>query len=88
MACVNHFESLPIELLELILDLCSIPSLKALSLVNHQFWEISAPFIFRAVKIRFSIGGLDILRGISISRVALFVKTLHYEASEIVDPCG
>lgn len=78
---------LPTEITDFILNNLSTHSLKSMSLVNKAFWTVCAPHIFRTIKIRFSTDDLNALRDICSSRVASYVRILHYEARELVDPC-
>lgn len=78
---------LPTEIVDLILENLSSLTLKSVSLVNKRLWVLSTSRLFSEVKIRFSIDGLKVFEEISSSRVAIFVKILHYEARELVDPC-
>lgn len=81
------FADLPFELLRLIvvnLDYCS---LKSFSLVNKSCRSISTSDIFHTFKVEFSEQGMKRLKGLAISSLAQCVKILHYDASELVDPC-
>lgn len=54
--------------------------------MNQRCRQISLPYIFHTVNFDFSSAGFRQLEVIARSHIARYVKVLHYEASEIVDP--
>lgn len=78
---------LPFEILRLIVAILEGTTLKAFSLVNKRCRAASEHDIFKTVKIRFSRKSLNMLEQLAKSPLATYVKTLHYDASELLDPC-
>jgi hypothetical protein len=80
---MNH---LPMELLHMVaVQLCK-RSLKSLSLVNRKFRALCAPYLFYTLEVSFSLAGLYRLEKASHSQLAQYVRTVCYQAPELIDP--
>ena len=79
--CCN-LQSLPDELLDLLLSYCEHPSQKHLRLVNHRISNITTPYVFEHVYIGLFAESLYKLGSIARSRLAYHVKkfTLYIDA--------
>jgi hypothetical protein len=80
-------EDMPFEILGLIIQNLERYSVKLFSMVNKQCRAATTSTLFRAITIEFSRSGMKRLQGIANSLFAPSVKVLHYEASELLDPC-
>jgi hypothetical protein len=80
------FKDLPVELLSIIGVHLDRVSLKSFSLVNKGCRLASMPELFRILHITFSKIGLKRLEEIAASTLALYIKFLHYDAAELVEP--
>lgn len=78
---------LPFELLGLITAKLDRFTLASFSLVNRKCRAASEPEMFDTVKVKFSDHDLNMLEELSRSSLAGYVRTLQYDASELVDPC-
>lgn len=84
---VPSWPSLPEEILEMIIRFGQVDgSLIPLSGVNKLFRRLCAPYLFHTLRVTFSMAGLDRLSQASQSSVRFYVRTICYEASELVDP--
>lgn len=84
---VLSWSLLPEELLEMIIGFVQVDgSLLPLSEVNKLFRRLCAPVLFQTLRVTFSMAGLDRLSQASQSSICPYVKTIRYEASELVDP--
>jgi hypothetical protein len=81
------FADLPFELLRLIVIELDHQSLSSFSLVNKSCRSASISDIFHTFKVEFTEQGMKKLKGLAISPLAKCVRVLHYDASELVDPC-
>lgn len=81
------FADLPFELLRLIVVDLDYYSLRSFSLVNRRCRSVSTSDIFHTFKVEFTENGMKKLKGLAISSLAQCVRVLHYDASELVDPC-
>lgn len=82
-----RLDNLPTEILYLIIGDLPISSIRNFASANQRCRQISLPYIFSTVRFQFSYNGFRQLETIAKSHIAKYVKVLHYEASEIVDPC-
>ncbi|PWY96034.1 hypothetical protein BO94DRAFT_601201 [Aspergillus sclerotioniger CBS 115572] len=83
----RSLEHLPTEILETIaMHVMQTSSLKSLSCVNRTLRFICLPHMFEKLTVRFSLDGVERLQQASMSYIAYYVKTICYEASEIIDP--
>lgn len=78
------FTDLPFEVVRLIA--LNLPSLKCFSLVNVRCRAASVSDLFHTLKVPFSEKGLKIFEELAPSSLSPYVRVLHYEASELVDP--
>lgn len=78
---------LPFEILRLITAKFDRSTLTSYSLVNRKSRASSESEMFETVKVKFSKHDLNMLEELSRSSLAGYVRTLQYEASELVDPC-
>lgn len=62
-------------------------SLQELSCVNKRFRALCAPRLFQKLKISFSKAGFECLKQMSKSPMRQHVRTICYEAPELIDPC-
>jgi len=62
-------------------------SLEELSCVNKQFRALCAPHLLQTLKISFSKAGFERLEQMSKSPMRQHVRTICYEAPELIDPC-
>jgi hypothetical protein len=83
---MRFLADLPFELLRLIIIDLDYDSLRSFSLVNKRCRSASTPDIFRTFKVEFSEQGMKRFERLAISSLARYVKVLHYDASELVDP--
>lgn len=83
---MTTFKDLPIELLRIIGVHLDAVSLKSFSLVDIGCRLATMPELFRTLKVTFSENGLKRLEEIAASPLAPYIKFLHYDASELVDP--
>lgn len=81
------FTDLPFELLGLITAKLDRFTLASCSLVNRKCRAASESEMFDTVKVKFSDHDLNMLEELSRSPLAGYVRTLQYDASELVDPC-
>ncbi|KAB8069864.1 hypothetical protein BDV29DRAFT_194567 [Aspergillus leporis] len=87
--CKSHvsLHFLPAELLAIIVQLGQVEGfLKPLSQVNKAFRQLCAPILFSTLRITSSITGLNCLTQASRSPISPYVRTIYYEASELLDP--
>lgn len=85
---ISYITYIPTEILAMILGHISVLDLKAISLTCRICRTISAPLLFRRVKVYFSKIGMRDLESIARSSLATQVQNIHYEASELIDPCA
>ncbi|KAB8226965.1 uncharacterized protein BDW43DRAFT_317283 [Aspergillus alliaceus] len=79
--------SLPNELLVIIVQKGKVKGfLKPLSQVSKVFRQLCIPFMFNTLRITASTAGLNCLTQASQSLIRPYVKTIHYEVSELIDP--
>lgn len=79
--------NLPVELLHIIISY--IPEKRALihlSVTNKLFRVLCASHLFQTLNIPFSMAGFNCLLQASQSWIAPYVKSISYEAYELVDP--
>jgi hypothetical protein len=77
----------PVELLHIIVSY--IPDKRALnhlSITNKLFRVLCAPHLFQSLNIPFSMAGFNCLSQASQSWIAPYVRSISYEACELVDP--
>lgn len=87
MSSTIHLSHLPVELLDMTVKYLHLDkTLGKLSRVNKQFRALCAPYIFQKLRIPFSRAGLDRLEQASKSPMSRHVKTICYEAPELIDP--
>ena len=83
-----HLDHFPVELLVMIVEyLHPDKSLRELSRVNKQFRALCTPYIFQELRISFSRAGFERLEQASVSPMIQHVKTICYEAPELIDCC-
>ena len=82
-----HLSHFPVELLDMTVEYLHLEKrLSELSQVNKQFRALCAPHMFQELRISFSRAGLERLEQASKSQMSQHVKTICYEAPELIDP--
>jgi hypothetical protein len=84
MERVSGIIMLPTECLDLIVSYVPYADLKALSNVNKIFREISAPYLFRHVRFRFSSRSLHELNELAQSAYRNYIVYLTYEVPDLL----
>ena len=88
MSSTIHLTHFPVELLNMTREYLHLDKkLSELSQVNKQFRVLCAPHMFQKLSVPFSRAGLEQLEQASKSPVSQHVKTICYEAPELIDPC-
>ncbi|KAK9646477.1 hypothetical protein HCH54_005222 [Aspergillus fumigatus] len=83
----SYMQQLPTEILIIIVrELSLLDSVECLSLVNQRLRMICSPYLFQKLNIPFSLAGLERLCHISSSHLAVHVRTLRYEPTELIEP--
>jgi hypothetical protein len=79
-------QSLPAEIMHLILTSLNSCEIKAFSLVNRRLRDVCLPSLFYRVRFNFSKAGLDGLQQLGNSTVRLHVKSLRYTVPQLINP--
>ncbi|KAL4744731.1 uncharacterized protein BDW70DRAFT_154469 [Aspergillus foveolatus] len=82
----NRLDRLPTELLNIIIGFTEDNALRSLSCVSRGLRVICIPYLFKTLHVTFSVAGFRRLEQVSDSELAQYVKEVHYQVPELIDP--
>ena len=83
---LSRLETLPTEILHAVVGLLPVWKIKSLSCASKQLRQACLPIIFRRVKFKFSLSGMEELRAFLKSEVCGHVVSFTYEITELLKP--
>ncbi|PYH75992.1 hypothetical protein BO82DRAFT_348025 [Aspergillus uvarum CBS 121591] len=81
-----HLDTIPTEIILLILTSLQFSGIKSLSCVNRQLRHICIPLLFQRVEFQFSKEGLRNLSRFNRSNISPYVRCFRYSVPDIIRP--